>query len=487
MGTNKVEFKTIRNKIKTYDKASLVRQILLLIARKENNERWGYWPSLHLLAWTLKYAGDKYPSKNAEMGDLGRLYKMLEAIEYDQAPYKFSQSLRKAFSSLVYQQYHYQVRTTRETFSRQYALFKLYDRDNVINEAFSEKMGIQLSEYIGLLFFTWLYFHRDEFDSSLGKVRKVESDFYRLAQEFGYEIRVIRNFISSLTISEKNIHAILKNRKESILDGNLHVFQVTPFARRPFLFFNDKYLLPVRHLLNYASNHFLFDFLKSDLDNDCSVAFGKSFEEYVRKGIEEAELEFLDENDLRKRIGNSENVVDFVLNENILIEVKSVALGQYSSVSQDTQRISRELKGSVSKAYSKQMMNVANKLKNSSEYFGIVISYKELLLGNSTDMWEDFLKERTEKFCQKHGLNKLLLPCENLFFMDIRTWDRLLKVTIERNISIQSVLKNVRAADKDTQTKTFLFDQHLDKYGVNESLGFLQEISDKFMTGLKPI
>jgi hypothetical protein len=95
------------------------------------------------------------------------------------------------------------------------------------------------------------------------------------------------------------------------------------------------------------------------------------------------------------------------------------------------------------------------------ELWGIIITYKELIIGNGVDAWNSFIKDKMEKILKG---NENPLPPENLFFIDISTWDSVVFFLKNKKIGIEELLKKVRTDDSNLLTKKFFFDMHLKSF-----------------------
>lgn len=137
----------------------------------------------------------------------------------------------------------------------------------------------------------------------------------------------------------------------------------------------------------------------------------------------------------------------------------------------------------IGKAYATQMLSVADKIKSSKELFGIIVTYKQLYLGNSGDIWEQFLEKETLKRLNNSLELTKLLPVENLFILDLDTWELLLQVLKENKISLAEVLREVRIVDSNPKDKLFSFSMHLKKYGVKE---FTHQYLAQAQSNIKP-
>ena len=109
-------------------------------------------------------------------------------------------------------------------------------------------------------------------------------------------------------------------------------------------------------------------------------------------------------------------------------------------------------------------------------------AFKKLFLGNSSDIWQQFLREETLKQHCQNTIKKL--PIENVFFIDLFTWDEIMQI-LKNNRSIQlvDILKYVKSEDSVIKTKKEWFSMHLsvydfDTFNLNYLTSSLEIIKD---------
>ena len=61
-----------------------------------------------------------------------------------------------------------------------------------------------------------------------------------------------------------------------------------------------------------------------------------------------------------------------------------------------------------------------------------------------------------------------LLPPENLFIIDIESWDRTLQILKTNKISLVDVLEKIKNIDANPQSKKFNFSMHLDDFKIEK-------------------
>jgi hypothetical protein len=191
--------------------------------------------------------------------------------------------------------------------------------------------------------------------------------------------------------------------------------------------------------------------------------FGDRMEKYIQLGLGENKIEFIPEKELKSILGKESKLVDFVIEKSVLIEAKAVEPRPIVIVNPTDENLAKELSKNIVKAYAIQMLTVANSLQGSDEYFGLIITYKDLYLGETVDIWEQFLRDETMKIVrdEKH-LEKL--PADNLFFIDLSTWDLMMQIVKSKGVSVKDVLLKVRTERRTT--RLFSLHMYLDSYEI---------------------
>lgn len=462
-----MNFEVIKNKIGSLSYSSLMTYIIGTLKDSEKSTKpYPFWKLLTLLKWTLEFAGTQNRVNDANIGDMADLMEMIEQLEMSHSLFDFNRhNPRKVFAILAYQQFLYQESATIDSLTRQYIMFCQIKVDYDISDNFERLSGISIKNLLS--FFSMiilLVLH----DIHKGYKYQGELDNFLISQ-IGRLIgrKEVLKIIDFLLISKSSSKRIIDEDKRHVRNYELQPFDVSIFAQKPFVSMWNKILIPHRAILNQTCNYFIYDFLKNR-DKSFSRELGLRMEIYMKMGLSELNVKYQTESELRKLLGKTHRVVDFFIDDCILVEAKAIELKPYASVNPNDELLLQELHDTIGKAYATQMLAVASKLKLEKELFGIIVTYKQLYLGNSGDMWVQFLEKETIKRLNNSLESIKLLPIENLFILDIDTWELLLQVLKENAISLADILREVRAVDANPKTKLFFFSMHLKKYGVKE-------------------
>lgn len=115
-------------------------------------------------------------------------------------------------------------------------------------------------------------------------------------------------------------------------------------------------------------------------------------------------------------------VADFLMESDILVEVKAIELNPRAGVLRTNDILVKDLDKTIIKAYT-QLLATAFKINPNQEYYGVIITYKDRYLGFGADAWEEFMKEPIETICLQNSMDIAILPLQNLCFISIENWD----------------------------------------------------------------
>ncbi|MBE7630504.1 hypothetical protein [Tenacibaculum piscium] len=476
-----MDFKPIRNKLRTFTLDSVTNELLIILKEFEKDERkQRFWHPLILLKWNLEFSDKKYKAKTANRTNIGKLLKQLDELEMSHNTFRIKkgQSITKTFTILAHQQFLYQEITWWDTFSRQLILFNDLKSKYCIKKSFERLTNLSISTFLNISYIIWVYSHQDEL-TKIPYYGYINDDIKSLLTTF-YSKNELKSYLDLLTVSKDNIHEILNEDNRVLRNYNLQTFEPSLFTRKPYFLHNNKLLIPHKDILHHNFNYFLYEYLKQK-DENFTTEFGLRLEKYVQLGLDESDQKYKTENELKKQIGLKENLVDFIISDKVFVEVKAIESKPYVSANPTDKILGNEFRKNLVKAYVKQMVNVAHNLKTQTEYFGIVITYKKLFLGTAQDIWNQFLKEETLKVWANNEHS--IIPYSNLFVMDIYTWDKLMQVLKDNsNLTLETVLKKVRDNNSSEKTKKFHFSMHLDDYNfTNFDLKYLKEANERIV------
>src|SRR5690606_32656398 len=108
---------------------------------------------------------------------------------------------------------------------------------------------------------------------------------------------------------------------------------------------------------------------------------------------------------------------------------------------------------SATKAYT-QLLSVAHNMKSKIQ-FGIVITYKETLLGYGEDSFKEFMQEPIFAFLELHKIDLSVLPPDRLVYITLEDWDRLIRLKIYTGQKMAEILNKGFQYFRDNEVVLF--------------------------------
>jgi hypothetical protein len=378
--------------------------------------------------------------------------------------------------NLAFQQLWLQGPQTKRDYIRQYVLFRRNESNHYFNALFREKYRIELKHFLDLSLALSIFLLRIE-------GRPVLTKHWYDSLKPHYPNGTIEAFYLLISGDRYELREIAKNAsKGSILK---QFYRRTPFRHRPFyrLPNGDCYLLS-NPILGYYINNAVYDMLRRPNPQEFMQSFGRVFEDYVFERINEAMLRYWDKSEIQN-VCDGLNV-DAIFEDGdslVYLDVKGVEMAALGMVPSASNLIADKLKTSVLKGIkqgyaSNEAIKVSSGEYSDKEPFLLIVTFKELFLGSGSTFEEtvgyDFLSEVNAETDPEYQI-----PSENMFFMDIQEFERLLLVIKGGNHTLLEILLHAREQNRDSQTSKFMFTMHLDAYADSIAESTLNVIFDK--------
>jgi hypothetical protein len=255
------------------------------------------------------------------------------------------------------------------------------------------------------------------------------------------------------------------------------LYETTLWNRYPLLMVRNRVVLIHRSPLKSMIRNFLYDYLKKN-----SIPFrteiGERMEKYVELGIKETNAKYLTEQELKGKF-TLQKVCDFLIEDDVLIECKAIELSPTAGIKRTKEILQNEFDTNATKAYT-QMLSVAHNIKTKIQ-FGIVITYKETLLGYGEDSFQEFMQAPILAFLESHKIDLSVLPPNRLVYITVEDWDRLIRLKMHTGQKMAEILNNGFQYFRDNEV--ILFEQVLDKLcqGIKlPSLTYLEQARQIF-------
>lgn len=455
-----IDFISIKNLIEKYSSNSIIYYCIYLLnsVQKNDDKSAAYWQLLILIKWAYLYCSET-TEKAISFNEIGQILKHIETLEKQNnlLNFKDQNSILRSLSIVAYQQFPLQDRVHKGIFSRQILLYNILKGQYDILDDFKKITGIELLNFINYQYITFLQLNIDRFDKKHSYDGIINDDFKEIfSTKFSTE--EFNKYMALLSIKSVKEVKLLHKMK----DASYQLYETTFLSTKPFLYFNNKYLTPHRSVFNHSVNYFIYDFMKINSEQ-FTTEFGERMEKYVELGLKEMNVSYTKGKTLEKSFLKEKNC-DFLVDSHILIEVKAIELTPRSGILRSEEILIRDLRKNIIKAYI-QLLNTANNVgKSQQQWYGAIITYKDMLLGFGIDAWEEFMKKEIEQYLSEKHIDLQILPPENLFFIDIDSWDKMVQVVKNKEASIIDIFLKAKEVNLKPETRVFSFEMVLDNY-----------------------
>lgn len=454
-----VPFTYIRNKIRKYKKDDLLRFCYYYIDHKKD-EKFPVWVIFTLMKWSYTHGGYNPITKKLEEKEFLLIINLIFQFNNEHVSGFMRTNIHSGLHILYSQQFYLQKHVTTIVFAVQLKLYNTIRGKYNIEKLFREKTGLSIFDFIYLQQILWLVtIHSEKYFNYRGYITK---DIIGFMSELTTEEKV-SSFLRLLTLDSNNPTEKIVKFKRGINKQNLQPLETTFFILYPFQLWNNTIKVLHSSVLNYFFNYYIYDFMKSE-DESFPKEFGNRFEKYIEFGVKELGYKFKNENEIKKILPNDSNVVDFFIEDsNIFLECKAIEIQSYTSINPTYELLYSSLKDSLLKAYFKQLLNVAKAISPKEDNWGIILTYKELFWGDFTELYE----VGKDKFSNSED-SKYIKP-ENVFIIDIYTWDAVVQIVKDKKASLIDILKLAKANNSSPKTRKQFFSMHLDIYNMHGS------------------
>lgn len=470
-----MNFNYIRNRISEYSKDDLLTFCYTLLDNKKD-EIFPIWYVFAIMKWTIVYGGRKYPSKVLTPEKFNKLYEVVSNFNPEHiSKYIKQKEVDKAFQIIYNQQFYLQKSVYREKFATQLILFSQISGKYDIEKSFKDKTGFSVLDFLFIEQLVWLYINIDKLNKpGLYFDGYLDNDFWNLAIE-NTSVEKVRCFINLITLNPNNAEESISTYRHNIRKEDLQTMEMSFFTMYPLVIYHNRIKLVHPSLFNHSINYYIYDFLKNN-DNSFTTEFGYRLERYFELGLKELNLKYRTENELKKILPSKHNITDFKIEEeNIYIECKATELQAYPYVNPTDELIFNSLKSSIFKAYFEQLVPVSKFLGPKEENWGIIITYKELYWSCFSELF-NIGKNRYDK-----NITCTHLPPENVFIIDIYTWDNIVQIVKDKKATLKDILQTAKKNNSKPETYKQLFSMHLDIYKIERiDLNYLNKELNKF-------
>jgi hypothetical protein len=465
-------YKKVRNKFRKYRYHELIGEALEYINApaidKIDPIRRLPWMVMLFIKWVL--LDDQYPNTKGKITTKHDVTSLLQEM------YEMSDKLRMPteydhyslfLKNIAFQQFIYQVDFYYAHLSRQSILFSELDKNHYIHKEFVKHTGLEVQDFLDLSLMTLARF-LDTNETFLP-----EKWFSNVNAK--YSTKKINSFLVAISKDINDIRqTLLSNDNGKRLAAEN--YELTPFIEFPLIKVAGKYILTNKNILFRRLEYFVYDIMRSIDAAKFMDKFGELFERYVEQSLKYSEATYITEKEIKKLLGPSGNQIDFLIRDgasNIFIDAKAVEMNSHGKTTHSTEILRHKTKSSILKAI-KQSHDVIKKLTDTSNSaipscknnYLLVITFKELYLGNGTTYYEIIAKEKIDKIYDEYK-NYPRIPPENMYFITIGDLDILTDILKKKRFTLSAIIEVAKNNDKDPATKKFDFQQHIQTLNIN--------------------
>lgn len=476
-------YKTIRNKLRTYDPIGLIQMCLRYLhqpAAKPLDYLKRYpWCVMLLIKWILvdeKFTDRNRPTPTADQAT-NLLQQVVNLANKVRMPSEHD-SVTIFIRAMVFQQVLYQRRSPITLISRQMLYFGGLDEAHYISLTFRTVTGMSLNRFLYLA----QTFHTGFSVDNLARHRIGARWFSELQDGGGADINLFLGLLSAPILSIRKI--LLARDAKTIEDGRMprsasEYTEQTPLIQTPLIPSGEEdYIVTDPYLLENCLGNFVYSTLRNYHVQDFMGHFGGIFENYVHLAVKYSGLEFRPENELKQLLGTRQgrNLVDFLIADgdaHVFVDAKAAEMNYRGTVTHDTEELAKLLDTSLLKAV-KQANSVFTdlaRLNNTDAVFKprdrvylITVTYAQMNIGNGRALADSVGRAVVEAQADPSG-NKQI-PIENMYFFTIDEFEQLVAQVAISSIGLVEALERAKLLDADPATSSFAFEQHLAKWGM---------------------
>ena len=383
--------------------------------------------------------------------------------------------------NMAYQQFIYQNEFSFVRYAWNYIVFSDLQENHKLRKQFVEKHGFSFEAYLEVSLLIFAAFYN-------GENSKVSLDFFSSVYD-RFDRGSVGAVLNALSVDVREVKGkiVLANKSKG---GCSEYFEQTPFIKYPLIHKEGEYHCLSRFILFRSIESFIYDTLKSEDPQKFMSVFGEIFERYLQNGLNYSGVDYVDENALKKSLPRESKVVDYIVTGdgyNVFIDAKGVEMPYLGKVSDDPEVILNKVKSSALKAIeqafsvNEKLLEGDGKLPDYQESsFVLVVTYKELYLGNGITFFESVARSSIEKI-ESNINSKACIPMSNIYFITVECFDLMCSIVKHSSMDLMDILEHAINNDKDPRTKKFDFYLHLRELEGMKIPSYLRERIEVFM------
>lgn len=466
--------KRIMNQLGKFESSSVLNALIWELRAFEASDLQQFrrrppWRTLLLIRWFLQrghYSSGHRPPMS--QGDLAKLINAagdLEVLlELPSDHPDFTLFLRK----IAFQQFWFQENLQLAHFTRQLVLFRQLPVAHPLATLFERVVGVPIAEFVTVLAAITLHLAPNQVT--------VDRSFFTPLEPY-FSRPTIDGVLATISKDRNGLRDFLRANPFDDVRSHYEYYARTPLARYPLLRSGTRFIPYSSTVLGRGAETLVYDILREEDASTLMNHFGELFELYVRRGITLTGSPFLDEKELKQRFGSGK-VVDFAFSchdGTLLIDAKGVELPLGALVTREVEFLSSRLQNSVFKGL-EQAADMASRMKLTEPPYVLIITYKDLQLGNGADLSRYVDQTRVPRS----------LDMTRVYFASVEEFDYLAAGLRSHGMHPIQFFEKVRSLDADPSTKKYRLMQHINSelrpYGTPD---YLKNEEDALMQILK--
>lgn len=375
------------------------------------------------------------------------------------------------FRTIAYQQFIYQKEFKFNHLGRQFILFGNLPNNHFIKIEFRNLTGLSIEVFLELSLVLLMHFQKS------GENQAIDQKFFSPLTK-RYAAKDINIFLKIFTKSFQEIKNQINEKSNKKIKG-AEYYEQTPFLNFPLIQNGTNFICIENHILHRCIEHFVYDRMRTWNAEKFMTAFGPIFEGSVEAAIKYSELSYISEKRLKNIFDDDANLIDFIIadgDSRIFVDAKAVEMAYQGKVSHSS-RVIKDRSAHILKAIKQANEVMANLLNNpiddpllhiTKNNYLIVVTYKNLNLGNGLSFNESIAKESLDKIRDNY-LNGGI-PLENMYFLNIDEFEILSEAIAKGEIGLSEGLEKAKLADSKQRTRKFNFLLHIKSWGIPISI-----------------
>lgn len=457
------EYKPIRNYMRKFDRLELLTNFLIISQEnsRDNNilKSNGYlpWEILLALRWVIL---DWHNITGSQLPDIKKCKKILNSIKYFQEKEEkflkkdYEMGIVKFTRKYAYQQFWMQETPDYRGIARTVELFSNSGFSKIFDKIFQSHFEVARIDFYRILILLFSIF----INSNLKFIN--ENHLQSLYPEMKSGCLAV---LRKLSIGISDFEEF--NNTNPVTNYSLQIFEKSTLLKKPFYSQGGNYYPWNLSLLNYFISYGSYDLIKEVNPELFGDEFGKIFESYIENRLKHYKTHYITEKEQTE--AESKKKVDFILKgaqQQVLIEAKSIEAKKHESINSTKQILKNRYGENIVKAVAQadSYLSATSNTKPNRDTFLIIVSYKELYLGNGESVWKEFIAELLK---ERFEIADSYVDPKKIFIMPIGAFDKLLNYTGGNTERIIQVLVDCQNAQKLPETTRFVFDQYLEDKG----------------------